>query len=315
MANRPLFDAIVVGAGPAGLLAALYLARFRRTVLLLDAGQSRVQRVPRSHNYPGFAEGISGPDLLRSLRDQVGRYRVDTSSARVESIARSPEGFTVGWAKASASARRVLLATGASDVEPDMPYAQEALRDGALRYCPVCDGYEAIDRAIGVLAAGPAGVREAVYVRHFSDRVTVFRASDAVRLTRPELARLAAAGIAVAPGAVDSVRLWNGRVTVRHGALETACDTVYSALGMRVHSGLAVALGAAADAAGYLTVDRHQQTTVAGLYAAGDVASGLNQISVAFGAAAIAASAIHSALLGSPTDPADRRKASLLAGG
>ncbi len=69
-------------------------------------------------------------------------------------------------------ARCVLMATGASDVEPVMPYALEALRDGALRYCPVCDGYEAIDQSIGVSAEGASGVREAIYSRHFSDQVT-----------------------------------------------------------------------------------------------------------------------------------------------
>lgn len=101
----------------------------------------------------------------------------------------------------------------------------------------------------------------------------------------------------MAPGVVKSIRFWDGRVTVRHGESETICDTVYSALGMHVHSQLATNMGAAADELGYLNVDAHQQTTIQGLYAAGDVASGLNQISVAFGGAAIAASAIHHALL------------------
>jgi len=199
------FDAIVVGGGPAGLLGALYLARFRREVLLLDGLESRAQRIPRSHNYPGFSDGIGGPDLLQSLRKQVAHYPIDARSLRAESISKLPSGFRIHWANGAADARFVLIATGASDIEPDMPHVAEALRDGALRYCPVCDGYEAIDKAIGVLVAGPAGVREA---------------------------------------------------------------------------------------------DAHQQTSVPGLYAAGDVASGLNQISVAFGNAAIAASAMHRAMLG-----------------
>lgn len=82
-------------------------------------------------------------------------------------------------------------------------------------------------------------------------------------------------------------------MTIRHGECETVCDTVYCALGMRVRSKLAAQLGAAADADGYLKVDSHRCTTVPGLFAAGDVSSGLNQISVAVGDAAIAAAAIH----------------------
>jgi thioredoxin reductase (NADPH) len=292
-----MVDVIVVGGGPAGLLGALYLARFRRTVLLLDEGQSRIRHVPNSHNYPGFAQGIAGTALLRSLQDQLSHYRIVTSAASVEAISQTEPGFRVNWAGGEELARYVLLATGASDVEPDMPYALEALREGALRYCPVCDGYEAIDQSIGVLAAGAPGVREALYVRHFSDRVTLFMARTGESLSSEDAGRLAAASIATAPGVVESIRFWDGRVTVRHGDAETICDTVYSALGMRVHSELATSLGAAADELGYLKVDTHQQTSVPRLYAAGDVASGLNQISVAFGGAAIAASAIHNALL------------------
>jgi thioredoxin reductase (NADPH) len=292
-----MLDVVVVGGGPAGLLGALYLARFRRTVLLLDGGQSRVRHVPRSHNYPGFAQGIAGTDLLRSLQDQLSRYRISTSAACVESITKSGPSFRVNWTGGETWARCVLMATGASDVEPDMPYALEALRDGALRYCPVCDGYEATDQSIGVLTEGASGVREAIYLRHFSDRVILFLVRTGEPLSTEDAARLAAASIAVAPGVVKSIRFWNGRVTVRHGESETICDTVYSALGMHVHSELATNIGAAADELGYLNVDAHQQTTIQGLYAAGDVASGLNQISVAFGGAAIAASAIHHALL------------------
>ena len=290
------FDAVVVGGGPAGLLGALYLARFRRNVIVLDGGQSRAQRIPTSHNYPGYADGISGADLLQSLRMQADHYRIERKPAQVDSISQANQGFRLCWAGGEASTRCILLATGASDIEPAMLHAAEALRDGALRYCPVCDGYEAIDQAIGVLAAGATGIREALYIRHFSEHVTLFQDAE-LKLSESDRGRLATASITVAPGLVQSIRLWNGRVTVRHGESESLCDTVYSALGMNVHSGLAADLGAEVDAFGYLHTDAHQQTTIPGLFAAGDVASGLNQISVAFGSAAVAASAMHRALL------------------
>ena len=105
--------------------------------------------------------------------------------------------------------------------------------------------------------------------------------------------RLDDAGITWVAEPIRSLRLWQQRVTVSHGNAETICDSVYCALGMRVRSDLAIKLGAQVDDQGYLVTDRHQRTTVPGVYAAGDVASGLNQITVAAGGAAIAASAIH----------------------
>jgi thioredoxin reductase (NADPH) len=172
-----------------------------------------------------------------------------------------------------------------------------------IRYCPVCDGYEAIDRKVGVIAKDASGVREALYLRHFTDRLTVFLTAEAAGLTNTDRTRLADAGIHLAQGRVDSIRQSNqGAITVRHGERDTTCDMLYSALGMRVHSSLAQSLGAQADASGYLVTDRHQATGIEGLYAAGDVVSGLNQISVAAGGAAIATGAMHLELCAADSD-------------
>lgn len=262
-------------------------------MLLLDAAQSRAAAIPRSHNYPGFVDGIRGTELIGSLREQAARYGVETLSDVAGSIETTARGFRVRGERLEMQGRTVLLATGARDIRPDILYAADAVRDGLLRYCPVCDGYEVIDQAIGVLVQDGAGVREAIYLHHFTARVTVFLCGADVMLTDQERAELAARGIVLAPEPVASVRMWDGRITVRHGPHDTACDAVYCALGMEVHSSLATALGAQADDNGYLLVDPHHRTTVPGLYAAGDVAQGLNQISVAAGGAATAASAIH----------------------
>ena len=289
----PSSDVLVVGAGPAGLVAAVYLARFRRSVVLVDAGHSRAVRIPRSHNYPGYPEGITGSELTASLRRQARHYGIEPTPGKVRTLEAVENGFEASWEGGGAAARSVLLATGATDVEPPLPHVAEALQTGAIRYCPVCDGFEVIDQHVGVLIDGPAGVAEAVYLRHFTARVTVFQARAEVALAPADLERLGRAGIRLVGAPLASARLWQGRVTVRHGDEETVCDTVYCALGMNVHSDLGAALGAETDATGYLRIDAHQRTTVPGLYAAGDVASGLNQISVASGGAAIAASAIH----------------------
>jgi thioredoxin reductase (NADPH) len=297
MAATDRLDALVIGAGPAGLAAAVYLARFRREVLVVDDGSSRAARIPRSHNYPGFPEGVVGAELVAAMRQQAERYGVRFTPGRVESLSRQADGFAAGWTAGEALARKVVLATGTSDIAPKMPYVADALQQGALRYCPVCDGYEVIGQAVGVLADQGGDTFEALYLRHFTERLTVFRESAEVRFGDAQRRQLAEAGIAVVEQPVSSIRLWDGCVTVRHGDGETALDSLYCALGLEVHSELALALGADHDAQGYLLTDHQQQTSVPGLYAAGDIVKGLNQISVAVGGAAKAASGIHLALL------------------
>jgi 2-polyprenyl-6-methoxyphenol hydroxylase-like FAD-dependent oxidoreductase len=93
MADNPEIDCLIVGGGPAGLTAAIYLARFRRNVTVVDSGQSRAALIPESHNYPGFAEGISGPDLLASLREQASRYGARLENGKVEKLRKSDGQF------------------------------------------------------------------------------------------------------------------------------------------------------------------------------------------------------------------------------
>jgi thioredoxin reductase (NADPH) len=286
-------DCAVIGGGPAGLAAALYLTRFRRSVRVFDDGLGRARTIPRSHNVPGFPDGINGKQLVAAMREQARLHGAVFHDARVESIEKLARGFAVRASDTRTTARLVLLATGASDVEPAMPHLLDAVRSGALRYCPVCDGYEVIDRAVGVITDSADGVREALYLRHYTPKLTLFVTSPDVRLDDAERLELSRAGIAIVDEPVTYIGTHDGGAAVRHGSAQTLCDCVYAALGMRVHSGLAVALGARHDDDAFLLTDRHQQTTVPGLYAAGDVSVGLNQIVVACGEAAIAASAMH----------------------
>ena len=166
------FDALVIGGGPAGLAGALYLARFRRSVLVVDEGRGRAMRIPLSHNVAGFPDGVNGTRLVGDMRQHAEAHGVRFAAGRVGALehanGEAAGGFVARWTDGSAQAPFVLLATGASDIEPDMPHLAEALRVGALRYCPMCDGYEVIDRDVGVLANSAAGVREALYLRHFT---------------------------------------------------------------------------------------------------------------------------------------------------
>ena len=296
-AATPDPEVLVVGGGPGGLASAIYLARFCRRVLVIDSGTSRASRIPCSRNYPGFPEGVPGSELLARMREQAGRHGAGLIASEVQAIEKAGEGFFVRWSSGACHAQRVVIATGVRDMPPRMPHLAEALQQGALRYCPVCDGYETRGRAVGIVADHGSDALEALYVRHFTHRLTVFRVDDEVRFTQAQQRRWTDAGISLVNEPVRSIRLWDGRVMVSHGETETAVDALYAALGTEVHSGHAVSLGAAQDDDGYLVSDAHQETTVPGLYAVGDVSKGLNQIAVATGAAAVAAAHIHLQLL------------------
>lgn len=301
--GRPavVFDALVVGGGPAGMTAALYLARFRRTVAVVDAGCSRLARIPLSHNYPGFPHGVAGAALHARLQQQLQPYPVDWCTDTVAAVSREGDGFSLQGAGGGRwRSRLLLLATGVSDIAPDAPHMAQALRQGLLRYCPVCDGHEVIDRAVGVYGHSGAVVAEAVFLRHFSPRVTVFLEGGPQSLDADARRRLQQEGIGLVVAPHMEISLSGGRICVAHAQEASLCDSLYCALGLRVHNACALQLGARCDDDGYVLVDAHGASTVPGLYAAGDVAQGLNQIAVATGHAAIAATAMHRALLQAP---------------
>lgn len=293
-AEATAFDAIIVGAGPAGLMAATYLGRFRRSVLVLDGGPSRADWIPESHNTPGFPAGVGGPELLRRMREQAARYGARRMEGRAEVLTPAEDGFEVALEDGRPlRARFVLLATGVLDRKPGLPGIDGAIRRGLVRICPICDAYEAIDSAIAVLADGDLGGREARFLRHYSESVTLLLQGDA---PLQDEAGLRAAGIEVLRIDVGDLDLASDTVRLRGAEGERRFDHLYLALGCEMESRLAVRWGAAHDDDGNLIVDAHQRTSVDGLYAAGDVVRGLNQIAVAAAEAAIAATDIHNRL-------------------
>jgi thioredoxin reductase (NADPH) len=283
-----IYDAVIVGAGPAGLTAATYLARFRRRVLVLDGGPPRASWIPESHNTPGFPHGVGGRELLNRMREQALLYGASIAPGRAEHLEPAAHGYAVATDTAPALAAFVLLATGVVDIKPNLAGIDDAIRRSLVRVCPICDAYEAIDKAIAVLGQDELGVREALYLRTYSPRVTLLNLGGPPKRA-PELAR---AGIEVIDLDIGAVGLGEDQVMVGGRAF----DYLYLALGCEMESRLALRWGAEHDAAGNLVVDAHQQTSLDRLYAAGDVVRGLNQIAVAVGEAAIAATDIHNRL-------------------
>ena len=299
-AAPPLLDCLVIGAGPAGLVAATYLARFRRRIAVVDGGNSRARWIPTSHNCPGFPLGVSGERLLERLAAQAAAYGVEVESAYIVRLARADGGFAAQAEDGRAwRARCVILATGIVDRMPGTGEVAEpweaAIDAGALRLCAVCDAYEARDERIAVYAPVDDAIRHAAFLRTFSREVDAVPSAPGA--PGPDCAALARdAGVRVLPVPQALACTRDGcTMTFADGATR-GYDVVYPVLGAAAQSALAVALDARCDEDGNIVTDRHQQTSVDGLYAIGDVVSALNQIAVAVGHAAIAATAVHNRL-------------------
>ena len=289
-------DCLVIGAGPGGLTAATYLVRFHRRIVVVDAGRSRARWIPSSHNCPGFPFGVAGMQLLEKLRTQAEGYGAEIAIGRIARLERDGELFRATADDGSHwQARTVILATGIVDRMPSMPGLEDAIARNVVRLCAVCDGYEASDDHIAVYAPADEAIRHALFLRTFSRRVAVVRSEPGEPSADcAEAAR--AANVSVLPPAASLEH--DGRCCVFHcddGSVHRF-DSVYPVLGGDAQAQLATTLGAAVDDNGELHVDDKQQTSVDGLYAIGDVVSALNQISVAVGHAAIAATAIHNRL-------------------
>ena len=297
VSNDSPLDCLIVGAGPAGLLAATYLARFRRSLRVAHDNASRASLIPRSHNYPGYAQGIAGEEILARLRAQAERYRVPIVNAHVANLRREGALFVTEMAGDVVRARNIILATGVVDIEPALPDVADAVRRGYVRHCPICDAYEVQGQKVAVIGRGEHALKEALFIRHYTDDLTLL-AADEHAFDDAQRARAGAAGIAIIEDPVSQVHIDGARIRAlrMHSGREHAFDTIYSALGAKVRSQLAVGLNARHNKEGSLEVDAHQQTSVDGLYAAGDVVSTLNQIAVAFAHAALAATAIHNRL-------------------
>jgi thioredoxin reductase (NADPH) len=294
-----MLDCLVIGGGPAGLLASVYLGRYLRSVRIIDAGESRAAKIPESHNYPGFF-GIAGPELLGRLNTQARQYGAELVSGRVTSLGKEGETFVATCADSEVHARFVLLATGLVDHCPPIEGQAASCPSEVIRFCPICDGYEAIDLRIGVLGGIEPGGKKALFLSTYTKDVSLFL-TDETNEDVGSREKLTKAKIRIA-GKPKRIRqeTENTVTVVTQCGQSHVVDALYPALGCTVRSDLATRLGASATENGNLAVDDHQRTTVDGLYAAGDVVTDLHQLSVAFGHAAIAATDIHNRLAPNP---------------
>lgn len=301
-------DAVVVGGGPAGLAAALWLGRYRRSVVVVDSQEYRSAAVERSHGYLG-RDPQTPTELLARGREELLAY--PTASVRhdaVSSILRRSDGlFDVTVGDDELVAHRVVLATGVRDRFPSIRGFDEHY-GASVFHCPACDGYEARDRDVVALGWDRHLVGFASTLLNWAGSVTVvtdghrFEGDEACRATLDdngiELIEQTAVELVGARGDLESVLLDDGRCL--------PASLVFFSLAHVPQVSLAEALGCELDDDGYVVVDRQGETTVPGVYAAGDITPGLQLVQVAAASGAVAGVGAAQSFFGSsgaPTSP------------
>lgn len=296
------YDVAIIGGGAAGLSAALVLGRARRRVVVVDAGAPR--NAPAAHMH-GFLsrDGMPPAELLAVGRAEVARYGVrlldgEVTTAEVGAVADAGVPFRIRLAGGGeVSARRLLVTSGVRDEVPDIPGVRERWgRD--LLHCPYCHGWEVRDEPLGVLGSIPGSVQHALLVRQWSDDVTFF--VHTCDLDAEERRQLGARGIRIVDGPVRRLVVDDDRLS----GVELADGTVVPRTAVFVRpdirphpDGILAGLGCEMGPTGFVATDPTGQTSVPGVWAAGNVADPRAQVITAAGAGSAAAIAINAGLV------------------
>ncbi len=292
------WDIVVVGGGIAGLSAAIYLARGRRKVLVIDAGKSLALAALSVENYLGLPEGIDGEELLGLGRKQARRFGAEFAADTVVELSREEDGvFKLRGGRKSYAARRVLLATGLFHLPPDIPGVAECIGH-SIFFCKDCDGLRCEGKRIGIYGWNDEAVEYALGMLSYSFRVSVFSNGKERAWSARHEQWLRDYGISVFNGKVKGVDHVDGQVTglKLEGGKKVELDALFATRGDVYHSKLARQAGAASSDSGEVTVDGNRETSVPGLYAAGCVTPSNCQMIIAAGEGAAAAQAINRSL-------------------
>lgn len=293
----PRYDVIIVGAGPAGLSAALILGRCRRRVLVCDSGQYRNAAAQAMHGFL-TRDGIAPSELRRIGREQLAPYGVELREVTVTGVRAGAQRFEVSLEGGERLVcRKLLLTTGLVDRLPELAGLRE-MYGKSVHHCPYCDGWEARDQPIGVYGQGSSGVQLALTMKTWSDDVILFTDGPAL-LGEAEEARLARHGVAVCQERI--VRLegedgWLSRVVLADGsAVERR--SLFLKTRQEQRADLAAQLRCAVtEERGVETAQKHEETTTAGVFVAGDASKDVLLAIVAAAEGANAAFGINCAL-------------------
>ena len=290
------WDCIIVGAGPAGLNAALVLGRARRRVLILDSAQPRNYATHEMHGVLGH-DGLDPADLRARGRAELARYGVEVETAEADGAEVLDGGVRLSSARGADIGRTILLATGMLDEVPDIAGFADAWGTSA-HTCPYCDGFEHRDERLAVLAAGERGEHLAILLRQWSDDVVLF-SNGPHGLATDQLGRLQALGVPITEtpvaalhsdetGRLRRIDLDDGETLDR--------DALFFYVGWQLRTDLARMLGCELHADGSIAVDASQATSVDRIYAAGNCADPRALVPAAAGSGVSAAVAVNARL-------------------
>lgn len=306
--DKEIYDCIVIGAGPAGLSAALFLARYRRRTLTFHHNSPRNLYSHGVHGFLGH-DGIEPQELLARGRDEVAKYGgliVEACVTKVER--RGEELFRVSTGDGdkkttehSFDARKILLATGLRDLTPDCPGFTD-FYGVTVHHCPDCDGYEVADKRVAVLGRGADAVGFTLGLLTWTEKLTILTNGEEGNITDEHRAKLARFNIPVTTGRVARLEGDAERKCIERVCFENdetlECDALFFNLGVKMSGDLHGMLGCRLDEeCGLILVDDEQQTSVRGVYAAGDITPRSQLAIVAAAEGAMAAIHIHKSLM------------------
>ncbi|MEW5734894.1 MAG: thioredoxin-disulfide reductase [Thermodesulfobacteriota bacterium] len=292
------YDCIIIGAGPAGLTAGIYTARARLKVLLLEkfAPGGQIQVSDLVENYPGFPEGISGAELMERMAEQAKRFELPIESSEVVSVDFSGPLKKIVLPDRQLTARTIIVATGAQPRQLGVP-GENVFTGKGVSFCATCDGPFYRGKSVAAVGGGDSAVQESIFLTRFVDRVYVIHRRNELRAARILQER------ALANPKITFV--WDSVVTEIKGDNDVNAVTVKNVKTGEVSdlavSGCFIWVGTvpntgflgdslAKNKAGFLITDQRMQTSVPGVFAAGDVRETvLRQVSTAVGDGAIAA--------------------------
>ncbi len=292
------FDYIIIGAGPAGLSSAQYAARGGLKTLVLEAmGEGgQVAQIADLENYPGVYPAVNGFDFIQVMKDQALAFGAVIKNVQVSSIDKTGDNFVIKTHDTIFTSRALCIATGAVHKNLGVPGEKEFTGRG-VSYCATCDGPFFKNKKIVVIGGGDSACSEAVYLSNISKDVKIIHRRDSFRAQKAVVDKMLAAG--VEPVYDTVVKSINGNMKVESVTIENVktgeqsqlpCDVVFIFAGMAPQTELVEMLKK--DAGGYIITDQNMQTSIPGLFAAGDVrAKPFRQIVTAVNDGAIAANA------------------------
>ncbi|HEX5414726.1 MAG TPA: NAD(P)/FAD-dependent oxidoreductase [Chloroflexota bacterium] len=301
--NLPLWDAIVVGGGVAGLACALMLGRYRRRAIVVDDGHPRNGATTAIHGIP-FLVGVGPWELRERSWEEIARYPT-IQNCNDTALRAGQEADGTLWVETGSGRRvrgkRLLLATGVEDILPDDIAGFRAFYGKTIHHCPDCDGYQATDKAIGLIAWGDVAAPYAMDFLNWTDRITVLTnghpEDEIPESHRKQLERFnipietrPLARFEGADGTLTGVRFRDGT--------SFPCEVVYFYIGQHPRNDLARQLGCKLNKQGHVVQDRRQRTSVENVFAAGDIAPPDETVAVALAQGQVAAIVINRSLYG-----------------